>query len=79
MRPVLVLACACVCYDKFASKHSLARVPENAFYLLAFVGDAAALVATLLCLWVANHKTRKSSFKLRWAAAAAAGLLFKYS
>jgi|TARA_B100000405_G_C16450210_1_gene325047 uncharacterized membrane protein YsdA (DUF1294 family) len=79
MRPVLVVACACVCYDKFASKHSLARVPENAFYLLAFVGDAAALVATLLCLWAANHKTRKSSFKLRWAAAAAAGLLFKYS
>ena len=43
------------------------------------VGDAAALIATLLCLWAANHKTRKSSFKLRWAAAAAAGLLFKYS
>ena len=76
MRLVLYASCGAVVYDKFAARRAgLQRVPEAYFYALALVASAPALAATLLALWVCNHKTRKTSFKIRWAAAAAANQL----
>ena len=47
--------------DKLAAKKNAPRVPENALFLLAFLGGS---VGALLGMYTMHHKTKKKKFTI---------------
>lgn len=47
--------------DKLAAKKNAPRVPENALFLLAFLGGS---VGALLGMYIMRHKTKKKKFTI---------------
>ncbi len=55
---VAVLIC---CYDKFAARKKLSRVPEKSLFMVSFLGGAALLYITMLLI---RHKTLHKRFMI---------------
>lgn len=56
-----VLACFLTIYDKLASKHHLYRIRETSLFLIAGLGGAFLMYASMLMI---HHKTRKKQFMI---------------
>ncbi|MDO5085565.1 MAG: DUF1294 domain-containing protein [Erysipelotrichaceae bacterium] len=56
-----VLACILTVYDKLASKHHLYRIRETSLFLIAGLGGAFLMYASMLMI---HHKTRKKKFMI---------------
>jgi uncharacterized membrane protein YsdA (DUF1294 family) len=71
---VLVNACSLVLmgFDKMSARVNLERVPEMWFLLISLAGG---FVGVMLGMLAFRHKTRKTSFQLKIAAAAVLGTL----
>ena len=60
-------------YDKWAAPREGRRIPERTLHLLAAIGGTPAALAGQ---WLFHHKTRKTSFQIRfWLIASAQVLL----
>jgi len=72
--PVLILI-ALIAADKLAAKLRVRRVPEATLVFLAVACGGFGAVLGAVALGILNHKTRKRSFQLKYAAATLAALV----